>query len=122
VRGSGTQFIQPGRPDDVVRLLVGCAAQLTAWPGSRQEAGPRLWRLDLDDLIAHRQQQTEQLSVLGRGDVELIERPLQILDERVELAGRDSHRVVRLPHAPAGVGMWTSIVTASMWTVESWAG
>jgi hypothetical protein len=77
VRGSGTQFIQPGRPDDVVRLLVGRAAQLTARPGRRQEAGPRLRRLDLDDLIAQRQQQTEQLLMLGRGDVELVEHPLR---------------------------------------------
>src|SRR6266480_7903486 len=65
---------------------------------------PRLRRLDLDDVTAHRHDQIDQLVLLRLRDVELVERCRQMLHDDVELAGRRPHPGVRFLHAPAGVG------------------
>ena len=65
---------------------------------------PGLRRLDLDDVIAHRHDQGDQLVVVRLGDVQFVERRVQVLHGDVELTGRDRHPVVCLPHGPAGVG------------------
>src|SRR5580693_613910 len=49
---------------------------------------PRLRRLDLDDVIAHRPQQAGQLVLLCLRDMELIERGPQMLHGDLELTGR----------------------------------
>src|SRR6266545_824196 len=67
------------------------------------ERRPGLRRLDLDDLVAHRSEQAEQLLLLRRRNVELVERCDELLDERVELSRRHLHPVVCLPHVPARV-------------------
>jgi len=59
---------------------------------------------DLDEIIAHRHEQPNQLVLLRLGDVELVQRPIQMLHDNVELAGRGAHPGVCLSHAPAGVG------------------
>src|SRR5215831_3976452 len=69
---------------------------------------PRLRRLDLDDVTAHRQEQLDQLLLLRLRDVELIERRRQMLHDDIELAGRGPHPRVRIPHAPAGVDAGTA--------------
>src|SRR5580693_3843039 len=75
---------------------------------------PRLRRFDLDDVIAHRPQQVDQLVLFCLRDMELIERGPQMLHGDLELTGRDLHPVVRIPHAPAGVRAGTASSLAQL--------
>src|SRR5206468_8995884 len=57
-----------------------------------------------DDLALHRAQQAEQLALLLRADLMLVERPHQVLDGRVPLAVGDLHASVRRLHVAPEVG------------------
>lgn len=69
---------------------------------------PRLRRLDLDDVPAHRQEQLDQFVLLWLSDTELVERRPQMFHDDLELTRRGLHPSVRLAHAPAGVGARTA--------------
>src|SRR5436853_326072 len=72
-------------------------------------AGPGLWnfrnqRLLTDDRGLHRPEDAEQLALFLFGNLELIERFDQILDQRIELRVGDTHPGVRRLHVAAGIG------------------
>src|SRR5262249_49828871 len=57
----------------------------------------------LDHALAHRGEQREQLVLLGRADLVLVQRPHQRADQRVEVGVGDSLALVCVLHVTAGV-------------------
>src|SRR5438067_9412598 len=57
-----------------------------------------------DDLRLHRSEHGQKVALLLLRHFELVERPLQIFDERVELRIGDIHALVRGRHVTARIG------------------
>src|SRR5678816_3152813 len=61
-----------------------------------------------DDRVVHRRERADQLLLLLGGHLEVIERRLEVLDERIEVGVLDVHPHVRRLHVLAGVGARTA--------------
>src|SRR5215470_10537126 len=65
-----------------------------------------LWaQLANDDVVVRALDDRPQLGLLGRGNLELVERLLEIVQERLPLLRRDVEVAMRLRHAAPGVAL-----------------
>src|SRR5262249_56872259 len=74
----------------------------------RASVAPPCVALSRDDILLHRRQDRDQLLLLARRHLELVERLAEVADQRVEMARADAHPSMGLAHAAAGVDAWAA--------------
>src|SRR5439155_10166886 len=111
---SATQSTSAGniRSRDKPRVPAEGFGRLHRQGGRRSErirkCSPDFARIHLDDLALQRPKNREQLALFAGGHFEFLERPDEVVDQRVELTSGHLHPGVRFPHATSAVVTWST--------------